>query len=81
MRIFGFIVPPDLATQTPGETDSSAFMMFPRRLIAFDNEKYAVIDLEAQDDSEATKTLFNISTGIGGYMPRYISRRADAMEP
>ena len=41
-------------------------------MIAFDNMKYAVIDLEAKDESETTK-LFDIRTGIGGYMPRYIT--------
>ena len=28
-----------------------------------------------------SRKLFNISTGIGGYMPRYISRRSDATDP
>ena len=47
----------------------------PRRFIAFDNSKYAVVELEEKNKSETTK-LFDIQTGIGGYIPRYI---ADSM--
>ena len=75
MRIFGFVVPPNLTKATPTGNDC------PRYLIAFDNGRYAVIDLEAQDGGQECRTLFNISTGIGGYMPRYITRRSDATEP
>lgn len=52
MSIFGFVVPPNLTEATPSGT------YYPRRLIAFDNSKYAVIDLEAVDETESTKTLF-----------------------
>lgn len=63
MRIFGFVVPP---TGTPGSQPGAA----PQKIIALDNHSYSVIDLKA----ESRTTLFQIHTGIGGYMPRYFCK-------
>ena len=50
-------------------------------MIAFDNaNKYAVIDLEAKDGSETTE-LFDITTGVGGHMPRYITEGMNVVKP
>ena len=68
MAIFGFIVPPVRESdQTPADDE------MPRRLIALDNGRYCVIDLQAPSENETKKTLVNIHTGIGGYMPRYVT--------
>lgn len=47
----------------------------PRHLIALDNRKYAVLDLQPEPEQEDIKRdLLEINTGIGGYMPRYVAR-------
>lgn len=46
MNIFGFLVLPDMAQKTQLESAKQS----PKYLIAFDNDKYAAIDLEADDE-------------------------------
>ena len=70
--IFGFIIPP-VSVFPVGCPPPDSVM--PHKLVAFDNEKYIVIDLEEEDETKAVRTLFDIHTGIGGYMPRYMHRR------
>ena len=80
-NIFALVMPPFSAE--PQDTDGG----MPSKIIAMDNERYYTVDLT--DRSESTNTpssdglqpsavaICSIGTGIGGYMPRYVTRKIE----
>ena len=76
MRLFGMILPPiSPPSDTPQDEERADW---PKYLIALDNSAYKVIDLMSEEGSEGRiRELASIRTGIGGYMPRYISQVID----
>ena len=76
MCLFGMIVPP---ISPPSEIPQDAQKAdWPKYLIALDNSSYKVVDLMIEEGAEErTRELASIQTGIGGYMPRYISQVID----
>ena len=71
INIFGLVVPPFKIEPENNPTAHAPPM--PRKLIALENERYCVIDL----DNHTTKTIIDIRTGLGSYMPRYICKIID----
>ena len=78
MKIFGFIIPPIRPVDESSEALVTLTAGWPRHLIALDNVSYKAIDLQNENPQDSNqKMIATIHTGIGGYMPRYLTRVID----